>query len=576
GIGLTTDQIESLFKPFTQADGSITRKYGGTGLGLTICKRLIEMMEGGIMVKSQYRVGSEFIFTARFNVMAQRKPFYISPDLHNMKVLVVDDNKSSADIIINTLKSFSFNVSSSLSGAEAIQLAKDSLSNSSYNLIIMDCNMPELDGIETAKRIKKLTAIPIIIMSTVNGREDNYREAKSSGIEGFLVKPVTQSILFDAIMDVFGHDGLKSSSLKRRGIYDNNYNSETQTPHYKDIRILLVEDNEINQQVAREIMEKTGLIVETASNGKEAILMVKKIKYDAVLMDIQMPVMDGYTATLEIRKDPEFKDLPILAMTANAMTGDKEKSLKAGMNDHISKPIDPLELFTVLNKWVKTVDVWSGVFPQPNQIIAPAPTKDGILELNGINTKIGLQRVGSNQEFYIEILNKFSVNHANTIEDIKSAIERSDLELAIRLAHTLKGISGTIGAGMVFDVAGALENALTKGDTDTVNYYLPIVKRELDFVLLSISSLQSRNKKSQIYNLNVEIDIIKLKELIEKIIEFLKDDDTQALKYIQRLKEQFPAISSMEEFRRFETLIERYDFEGSLEILSTISNILRI
>jgi len=593
GIGLTKEQIDTLFKPFTQADGSITRKYGGTGLGLTICKRLVEMMEGGIMVKSELGVGSNFIFTARLNVIAQRKPLNFPPDLHNIKALIVVALKSSAEILINILESFSFNVTCALSGTEAIALIKDSAVQ--YDLIVMDCNMPKLDGIGTAKQIKNISPVPIIIMSSVNGLNDVYEKVKESGIEGFLVKPVTQSILFDAIMDVFGKSrrstpiqsrgstpiqsrgstpikGRRTTPINKRWSYDNNENIGVETPHYKNITILLVEDNEINQQVAMELMEKTGLIVEIASNGKEAVEMVNKSRYDAVLMDIQMPVMDGYSAAIEIRKNPDFKYLPILAMTANAMTGDREKSLKAGMNDHISKPIDPIELFTILDIWLKNDNVMGALISNTQPVIAKQ------LELNGIDTKVGLQRVGSNQEFYINMLKKFSINQKNTIDEIQSAIAIGDFELAIRLAHTLKGISGTIGASIVSRVSGVLEDALTKGDTEAVNAQITIVKMELDIVLAAIDGLKANDNQGQrpIDNQGYNIDIKELKELTGKISEFLKDDDTQAIQYIQRLKEQFPEISAMNEFKRLEAMIERYDFEGSLEILNRMTEILRI
>jgi CheY-like chemotaxis protein len=501
--------------------------------------------------------------------------------------------KSSAEILINILESFSFNVTCALSGTEAIALIKDSAVQ--YDLIVMDCNMPKLDGIGTAKQIKNISPVPIIIMSSVNGLNDVYEKVKESGIEGFLVKPVTQSILFDAIMDVFGKSrrstpiqsrgstpiqsrgstpikGRRTTPINKRWSYDNNENIGVETPHYKNITILLVEDNEINQQVAMELMEKTGLIVEIASNGKEAVEMVNKSRYDAVLMDIQMPVMDGYSAAIEIRKNPDFKYLPILAMTANAMTGDREKSLKAGMNDHISKPIDPIELFTILDIWLKNDNVMGALISNTQPVIAKQ------LELNGIDTKVGLQRVGSNQEFYINMLKKFSINQKNTIDEIQSAIAIGDFELAIRLAHTLKGISGTIGASIVSRVSGVLEDALTKGDTEAVNAQITIVKMELDIVLAAIDGLKANDNQGQrpIDNQGYNIDIKELKELTGKISEFLKDDDTQAIQYIQRLKEQFPEISAMNEFKRLEAMIERYDFEGSLEILNRMTEILRI
>jgi PAS domain S-box-containing protein len=571
GIGLTTEQMDTLFKPFTQADGSITRKYGGTGLGLTISKRLVEMMEGGIMVKSDIGVGSEFIFTARFKTV-QRITLSLSASiqhLENLEVLIVDDNKSSAEILVEILKSLSFNVTYVLSGAEALKLLKDS--SDKYQLIILDFNMPELDGLETSKQIKNISHTPIIIMSTVSHADEIYYKAKESGIEGFIVKPVTPSILFDGIMEVFSNKDVELDSshasisigglAKRRGLQ--------LTHKYKGVRVLLVEDNEINQQVASEIMSSAGLIVEIAGNGKEAVEKVNSSIYDVVLMDVQMPIMDGYTATKIIRQDPRFNTLPILAMTANAFASDKEKSLEAGMNDHISKPIDPQELFAALDIWIKQgINIVKDKTVEQVKTSASQTSQSRVPSIDGINTELGLSRVGSNLEFYIEVLKKFSNNQANCIFEIKTALKNNDQEQAIRLAHTLKGIAGTIGAEQLYAETAKLEAGLFKGDfTQTL---IDIVQCELEIVIASIDGLKSINNKEIVEDIAKPLDISQLALMIKNISELLADDDAQALKAIQDLKRQFPSIGNMDEFIQLQRLIEKYDFEGSQEILSQI------
>jgi signal transduction histidine kinase/DNA-binding response OmpR family regulator len=358
GIGMTEKQAAKLFQPFAQADSSTTRKYGGTGLGLTISKRLAEMMDGEIWVESEQGRGSTFSFTANFGLS----------ELRGMKVLVVDDNATSRDIFQEMLESFSFEVSVAASGQEGIAELESAGKDKPFELVIMDWKMPDMDGIEASQQIKdhkSLSKIPPIIMVTAYGREEVMQQAEKVGLEGFLLKPVNPSMLFDSIMQAFGEAVPETSRVAQR------HEQEAEAlKHIRGAHVLLVEDNEINQQVATEILEGAGLNVTLATNGQEAVNAVKENKYDAVLMDVQMPVMDGYTATRTIREwelkatepkdknqdsalSPQSSDLPIIAMTAHAMAGDEDKSLQAGMNGHVTKPIDPDQLFATLQKWIK-------------------------------------------------------------------------------------------------------------------------------------------------------------------------------------------------------------------------------
>jgi CheY-like chemotaxis protein len=358
GIGMTSEQAAKLFQPFMQADSSTTRKYGGTGLGLTISKRLAEMMGGEIWVESEPGGGSTFIFTANFGLGKERakKRFTLPQDLRGMKVLVVDDNATSRDILQGMLESFSFEVTLAASAQEGLTELEKASESQSFKLVIMDWKMPGMDGIEASKHIKyhkSLSKIPVIVMVTAYGREDIMKQAEAVGLEGFLLKPASPSILFDAIMQAFGEAVPELSRVAQRKEQE-----AEALKHIQGAQVLLVEDNEINQQVAKEILEGAilegaGLKVALTNNGQEAVNAVKENEYDAVLMDVQMPVMDGYTATRQIRKDKRFKELPIIAMTAHAMTGDEDKSLQSGMNGHVTKPIDPDQLFSTLQKWIK-------------------------------------------------------------------------------------------------------------------------------------------------------------------------------------------------------------------------------
>ncbi len=301
GIGLTAEQAGKLFQSFSQADTSTTRKYGGTGLGLAISKKLVNMMDGEIWVESEYGQGTSFIFTVNFGIGKEKakKRFAISTDLRGLKSLVVDDNVTSREILKDILESFSFEVALAASGEEGIAQVEDAAGEKPFELVVMDWKMPGIDGIEAAARIKNLPTLsraPVIILVTAYGREEIMQKAANSGLDGFLIKPVNASVLFDAIMQAFGEEIPETSRLIRRR------KDADALQEIQGARILLVEDNEINQQVAGEILEGAGLIVTLANNGQIAVDAVKERSYDAVLMDVQMPVMDGYTATRKIRE----------------------------------------------------------------------------------------------------------------------------------------------------------------------------------------------------------------------------------------------------------------------------------
>ena len=371
GIGLTDEQKARLFQSFSQADTSTTRKFGGTGLGLAISKRLVEMMGGRIWVESLPGNGSTFCFTAVFGIGREEtiSPHTPPPDLRGLRTLVVDDNSTSREILQGMLETFSFEVSLAASGEEGLAEFEKSIAGKGYDLVVMDWKMSGIDGIETARRIKNLPGLgrmPRIILVTAYGREEIMRQAEKMGLDGFLIKPVSPSVMFDTVMQAFGKDAPRDLRTA-----DEKDLEAAASQGLAGAQVLLVEDNEINQQVAMEILSGAGLKVTVANNGQEALALVRANAFDAVLMDVQMPVMDGYTATREIRRlgsrklkskqdilplQPQASsldfDLPIIAMTAHAMAGDHEKSIAAGMNDHVTKPIDPAQLFGTLAKWI--------------------------------------------------------------------------------------------------------------------------------------------------------------------------------------------------------------------------------
>ena len=470
GIGMTAEQAAKLFQPFAQADSSTTRKYGGTGLGLTISKRLAEMMGGKIWVESNPGQGSTFSFTADLGLGKERAKKHFKPasELRGMKVLVVDDNATSRSILQEMLESFSFEVSLASSGEEGITELEAASKDKPFELVIMDWKMPGMDGIEASRRIKGHTGlgkIPAIILVTAYGREEVMQQVEQVGLEGFLLKPVSPSMLFDAIMQAFGEAVPETSRIVRR------HEQEAEAlKHIQGAKLLLVEDNEINQQVAREILEGAGLNVTIATNGQEAVNAVKENNYDAVLMDVQMPVMDGYTATREIREweselkaanssdisgsnlQPLTSGLPIIAMTAHAMAGDEEKSLQAGMNGHVTKPIDPDQLFATLQKWVQPREK-RATTQRPAVSVAPSGGQkvvsiDGELPgfLPGFDLADGLKRLQGNKKLYRKLLLDFATGYCKAGIEIREALDAPDFDRAHRLVHNLKGLAGNLSA----------------------------------------------------------------------------------------------------------------------------------
>ena len=355
GIGLTPEQKDKLFQSFQQADTSTTRKYGGTGLGLSIAKQLAELMGGEVGVDSEPGVGSTFWFTARLGKgEAGTRQYVPEPDLRERRVLVVDDNAQARQILSEMLSGMTFRVDEVASGEEALPALSDADEvGDPYEVVFLDWRMPPgIDGIETARRLGDLDlkATPHAVMVTAYGREEVLQEAREAGIEICLVKPVNPSILFDATPRALG--GELGEGAAAGAAPGGPSDGDPDLDALSGTRVLLVEDNELNQQVASELLSQAGLVVDVAENGRIAVDRVAENAYDAVLMDMHMPVMDGETATREIRKQDRFARLPIVAMTANAMEGDRERCLELGMNDHIPKPIDPDVLFDTLKRWI--------------------------------------------------------------------------------------------------------------------------------------------------------------------------------------------------------------------------------
>jgi two-component system, sensor histidine kinase and response regulator len=483
GIGMTKEQAAKLFQPFTQADMSTTRKHGGTGLGLTICLRLVELMGGRIWLESEPGTGSTFYFTVWLGVGVAKGSGKLIPEkLAQLRVLVVDDNPTAREILQEPLSNLTSRVDAVASGKEAIAAIQQHDATDAYDIVFMDWRMPGMDGLQTSRYIKSnetLSHPPAIVLVTAFGREEVREEAERLQLDGFLVKPVTKSMIVDTLVNVFAAPGEDTAAAQA--------GEETRL---RGARILLAEDNDINQQIAVELLEGAGATVRIANNGREAVDILSNPDasgpFDMVLMDLQMPEMDGYQATAKLRSDTRFGALPIIAMTAHATIEERQRCLAAGMVDHISKPIDPALLYEIVGRVYKPT-ASAGKSPNP---VPPAekstdslrpPQTDDIPAITGLNTRDGLSRVAGNRKLYLKLLRQFVEQQGPVVAQISGALVSGDTALAERLAHTLKGVAGNLGAKPVQTAAGALEKLVrNKAKTDEIESAKQQVTAALD------------------------------------------------------------------------------------------------
>ena len=570
GIGMTPEQTARLFHPFSQADSSTTRKYGGTGLGLSICKRLVEMMDGNIWVESNYGTGSSFHFNAWFGIGAGKttRRLFI-PDMAGIRVLVVDDNQQAREILTDSLIGLGLRAESVSSGEEAIRELAAADSRAPYELVMMDWHMPRMDGLEASRIIKnddRLKHIPKIVMVTAFGREDIRTQAEQLGIDGYLLKPVTPSTLYDTLVELFGVAGHEADPSRATKAAETSHDAT-------GIRILLVEDNEVNQQVATELLEGAGASVRIANHGGEAVRILTEGEeppaFDVVFMDLQMPEMDGFTATGLLRARPEFQGLPIIAMTAHALVEERQRCLEAGMNDHVSKPIEPDALFATLMRWVKPRQVRaSGIAPR-----AKETTDEWTLpEIDGIDMVGGLNRVAGNKRLYRELLVHFGAKQAEVNSQILAAVETGDRKLAERIAHTVKGVAGNIGLQKVFTVADKLERAIHDARAD-----VPELTEEFSQVLSSQVQAIQRAMPNVIPDRPAEIgrsqnfDLQAASAAIAHLRALLESSDGDATEAFVALEGTLMGSCDKLRLSGLGAAINEFDFESALLKLAEIA-----
>jgi polar amino acid transport system substrate-binding protein len=570
GIGLTAEQQKKLFQSFSQADASTTRKYGGTGLGLTISKKLTEMMEGEIWVESKAGEGSTFHFTAELGkqqgIPSRRR--CVTTELGDLRVLVVDDNGTAREILSSMLTGFGLRVDQATSGREALELLETASDNDPYTVVLMDWKMPGMDGVETTRTIQsdqQLTETPTVIMVTSYGKEDARRTAEGVNISSFLTKPVTASTLHDAIMLAMGHEVISEPRTGTRSDQGDAAIAKLRGAH-----VLLVEDNEINQELAMELLSSNGIRVQVAADGQQALDLLAREDFDGVLMDCQMPVMDGYEATRKLRAQERFKNLPILAMTANAMAGDRDKVLAAGMNDHIAKPINVQEMFTIMARWITPSEPLAEILPPETVEIVAEQENLEFPELPGVNVAAGLATTQDNHKLYRKLLLKFRDSEADFVDTFRKALTDKDMEAAQRYAHTLKGVAGNIGAEEVQQAAAALELACKENTPlDEIDPLLVNVAAALSPMLAGLSVLEQPETVTQ----TAIIDPDKRNALLAQLRALLEDDDTDATEVIEELQEFAKTEVQVNVLQRLSMAIGEYDFEQALAELDTLESI---
>jgi two-component system sensor histidine kinase/response regulator len=562
GLGMTPEQSARLFQPFTQADMSTTRTHGGTGLGLSICRRLVELMGGRIWLESEPGVGTTVYFTVWLGIgVAKGTGKTIPEKLRRLRVLVVDDNAAAREILREPLTTVVSHVDTAESGKEAISAVRQQDVADPYDIVFMDWRMPGMDGLQASRHIKSdetLSRHPAIVLVTAFGREEVREEAERMQLDGFLLKPVTKSMIVDTLVNVFAEHGAEPGRP-----------DESQDSRLRGARILLAEDNEINQQIATELLASAGATVKVVNNGRDAVDTLSQgpqpPPFDVVLMDLQMPKMDGYQATARLRSDPRFAKLPILAMTAHATAEERQRCLLAGMNDHIAKPIDPNALFETVGRYYKPPsDVQPSSEPSSSPQVSGAPPS-----IAGLDARTGLVRVGGNEKLYRKLLGQFVQEQGSAIEQITGALNAGDAALAERLAHTLKGVAGNLGATEVQTAAAALEGAIRgRSDAAVTETAKQKVRAALDPLILSLRSVVGSGAPTPQQlpagkTVTEPVNAVRSREAAVRLAALLADLDPGAADFVETNQAVLRPLFADGGWAEFERLVEGYSFSDA-------------
>ncbi|WED24503.1 response regulator [Vibrio sp. JC009] len=565
GIGMSDEQIRNLFQSFSQADITTTRKYGGTGLGLAISSSLTELMGGEITVESMPGKGSKFSFTLRLERPEQPLQSLTSHKYNGLKVLVVDDNTSSRESLAAMIRNFRFLSDTAKSGKEAMQkILAAQQTNTPYQLVLMDYKMPGQNGLEVAQKIKlhpDISDTLSILMVSAFGREEVVGQALNSGVEGFIHKPINQSLLFNTVMTVLGEHAQAVSSPEE----DKTINA-ARLAAIRGARVLLVEDNKLNQQVANELLTSAGIITDIAENGKQALQAVQTLSYDLVLMDIQMPEMDGYEATRAIRKDDKYHSIPIVAMTAHALPRDREQCLQSGMNDHITKPIEPQVLYETLLQFIAPAGHHDTELVLPSQ-----PDEEVTIPyIEGLDINRGVANVNGNRPLYLKLLRDFYQDYHDIDTRLSAMVQEQNCAELQRLSHTLKGVAGNIGARELYRASNDYNHLMRSSNGDCKES--PQFQAFRSQLCALTDRLQAISQHT-ITLTKTDAEPVKKERvlpLIAKIQHLLVQDNAEVTDLLPELHTLLDNSAWSQLVSRVETLIDDIEYESALNILDEL------
>ncbi|MCP3874752.1 MAG: response regulator [Desulfobacteraceae bacterium] len=565
GIGIEKEILKKLFVAFSQADTSTTRKYGGTGLGLTICHKLVQMMNGVINIKSKPGKGSQFSFKLDFKKTqpARQNSLKLPTAVQNKPVLVAEDNALTREVLKKQLHFFGMLPTFVETGKQVIETHSRSMLSTPFELVIVDNDLPDMSGQAIAEQVWYVSENrPVIIMDDWKTLEKKFSPSNTAKL-CHIQKPLRTSVLLETIMTTFGYINEKTLQFDPGNV----------NVTFHPSKILLVEDNHINQIVATEILSYAGLGVKIANNGSEAVEAIKNEKFDVVLMDVQMPVMDGLTATRLIRKDPVYKNLPIIAMTAHAIHGDKEKCIAAGMNHYISKPIDKSILYQILKNYLKEK---KGKARTSKVVFEDIEKKHAAsLEIAGVRVKKGMSRIGCNFKRYIEIISQFIKDFESVITQIRDAIAQNNLKVAKERNHTLKGAAGNLSIEVLHFLSQTLEQAIIGKDTDKINHTQLRLEGEFSTLCVSIQNIMAKspahaeNKKpDQSYEPQ---ETIKILDKLDKGLEACNPVETKTR--FEQLKEYVNLTNNNVYLLQFsedmENYIKGYQFDNARKLIKS-------
>ena len=563
GIGIDKKQLSNLFQSFTQADLSTTREFGGSGLGLAICKQLVELMGGTIHAQSELGRGSRFAFELPLKVrsVAKTRETKRLNELRGLRALVVDDNGAAREIMSNMLNGFGIEVVNCESGAGALRELERAAQpgvGRPYDIVLMDWQMPGMDGIETAEQLRRipiLPQIPTVIMVTSFGREEVMKRAKRAELDGFLIKPVSPSLMLDTLVNIFHRTDFKPGMSDNQGEQDR---------ILLQGEVLVVEDNDINRQIAREILQGLGLTVTEAENGKVALDKLEGCHFDLILMDVQMPEMDGIEATKRIRNDLRNTEVPIIAMTAHALPSDRAQCEAAGMNDYLSKPIEA-------EQWNSVIANHLGEASRMHRIAdgRQEATARGLFDgLEGINVAEGLARVGNNAELYAKLLCECSASYQGLYDQVRDLVDRDDRDAAGRLLHSIKGVAGNIGAKRLYETVRDMEAALHERDSERLADDLPTLRSALEEILDSLGEKTTKAPHPVAAADDAVAGIQDLPQLIDDLDALLDAGDVRAVEAAQSLRPLETNPAAAEIVARLLMLIDDYEYPDARQCLS--------